>query len=146
MLRALNDDVVTLRPFQPGDGAALIAGLDEESRRWLGPGDDEPQPTACIVVQGTVVGWVDYDADRDWLEPAEVNVGYAIFPEHRGKGYATRALLLLLQHLAGNTEVRTATLMIDRANARSIAVADRAGFKEFGVRGTDRYFKKDVAP
>ncbi|HEX2850277.1 MAG TPA: GNAT family N-acetyltransferase [Acidimicrobiales bacterium] len=106
----------------------LIAGRDEESRRWLGPGAADPRPTACVVVDGGVVGWVDYDEDREWLAPGEVNVGYQLFPPHRGRGYATRALQLLLHHLATSTDQRTASALIDRGNAASLAVARRAGF------------------
>jgi hypothetical protein len=46
----LTDGVISLRFAQPSGAAALIAGRDAESRRWLGAGDDDPHPTACILV------------------------------------------------------------------------------------------------
>jgi RimJ/RimL family protein N-acetyltransferase len=49
------------------------------------------------LVEAEVVGWVDYDVGRDWLEPGEVNVGYYLFPAARGNGYASRAVELLLR-------------------------------------------------
>jgi len=108
--------------------AAIIAGRDDEFHRWMGPGSNEPAPTACIVVAGDVVGWVDYDPGPAWLQPGEVNVGYVVFPGHRGLGYATRALALLVRHLTVETPYRTAVLVIDHGNERSLAVAERLGF------------------
>ena len=111
----------------------------------MGDGAPDPWPTACIEVDEVVVGWVDYDVERTWLEPGEVNVGYNVFAPFRGNGYATRAVRLLLRHLATDTEWRVATLLIDPANERSLALARRAGFERVGDLNGNRYWKKPVA-
>lgn len=145
-IEPITDGLVTIRPPGPGDAAVLIAGRDAAFHRWLGAGADVPQPVACIVVAGEIVGWVDYDIDpdHDWLEPGEVNVGYNVFAAARGNGYATRAVELLLQHLARDTDFRTATLLIDPDNDASLAVAERARFKPRGVVNGSRYFSRAV--
>ena len=131
-LQDSSDGVVTLRPPGPGDAQVLVAGRDGEFFRWLGPGAETPDPTACIWVGESLVGWVDYDIERDWLRPGEVNVGYYLFPEARGKGYASRAVELLVAHLSRDTEHTVATLVIDRENVKSLGVARRLGFLERG--------------
>ena len=139
------DGVVMVRAPQPGDAQALIAGRDEEFRRWLGPGPDEPQPVGCIHAGGRIVGFVDYDTDHDWLEPGEVNVGYHVFAPHRGRGYATRAVRLLLHHLAVRTGYTVASLLIDPGNERSLALAARIGAAAAAHPG-GRYFRRPVPP
>jgi RimJ/RimL family protein N-acetyltransferase len=147
LLRPATDGVVVIRPPAPGDAARLVAGRDAEFHRWLGPGADVPQPVACIVVDDDVVGWVDYDVDvdHDWLLPGEVNVGYHVFAPHRRKGYASRAVALLLRHLAEETEHHTATLLIDPGNEASLAVAARTRFVASGDLGGQRAFKRPLA-
>lgn len=123
----VTDGVVTLRAANPADISTLLAGRDAEWERWLGPGETEPRPTACIVVRGEVVGWVDYDTDHEWLEPDEVNLGYSVFAPHRRRGYAHRAVLLLAAWLAHNTDAQRASLLIDDENAASLGVARAVG-------------------
>lgn len=140
----MSDGLVLIRPLERGDGALLIAGRDAEWKRFLGPGDDDPRPAACIVVDGTVVGWVDYDVDRAWLVGGEVNLGYNVFASHRGKGYASRAVQLLMKHLATDTDHHTATLLIHPENERSLALAERNAFVPHGDLDGNPYFKRRI--
>lgn len=123
-----------MREPRTGDAAVLIAGRDEEFHRFLGPGSDEPRPTAVIEVDENdgpvVVGWVDHDDDRPWLAPGQCNVGYHVFAPHRSRGYATRAVRLLLQQLAAQAECTEATFLIDADNAPSLRVAAAVGAVE----------------
>lgn len=102
-------------------------------------------PLASVVVDGAVAGWIDFDVERSWLEPGEVNVGYFLIASFRRKGYATRALELLLTYLGEETDYRVATLLIDTNNERSLAVARRARFEQVaGIGGGAHYFKRAV--
>jgi RimJ/RimL family protein N-acetyltransferase len=58
-----------------------------------------------------------------------MNVGYYLFPATRESGYASRAVELLLLHLARETEHEVATLLIHRENAGSLRLAQRLGFE-----------------
>lgn len=139
--RVLTDGVVSIRPSLPEDNETLVAGRDALFHRFLGEGHPEPNPLACIVVDDVVVGWIDYDALRPWLTDGEVNVGYGLSAEHRGNGYATRALQLLVTHLAEDTDVVAATLLIDPDNDGSLAVAHRAGFTRHDDVEHERFYK-----
>lgn len=145
-LRSITDGVVTIRRPIEGDAERLIAGRDEEFHRFLGDGSEDPAPTGCIVVSGEVVGWVDFDAEREWLEPGEVNLGYNVFAGHRGRGHGTRAVKLLLHHLALSGAASTATLLIHSENRRSLALAERAGFTPHGDLDGHPYWKAAVPP
>jgi RimJ/RimL family protein N-acetyltransferase len=145
-LGAATDGVVALRPPHPRDRAVLVAGRDDVIHRFLGEGSPDPQPTACITVDDETVGWVDFDIDRAWLEPGEINLGYNVFAPHRGRGYATRAVKLLLHRLALDTQHTTATLLIDPDNGASLALAARSGFERGPDLDGNPYWKRPIPP
>ena len=102
---------------------------------------DCPPPIACVEVEGQVVGWVDYDTHRPWLEAGEVNIGYYILADHRGHGYATRGMRLLLDHLSRATRYEVATFAIAKKNLSSLGVVRRLGAQPSGMLGGGPYFK-----
>ena len=138
-----------LRPPRPEDREALIGTRDEQFRRFMGDGADEPRPTFCITRDDVVVGWVDFDRDeRGWLAHDEVNIGYGLHPSARGNGCATRAVQLLMHHIGATTDVRTATLLIHPENEWSLAIPRRCGFADHGTLGDNgsRFFKRAAPP
>ncbi len=145
-LRLVTDGVVTVRPPADGDAELLVAGRDEEFRRWLGAGSKQPDPAGCIVADRQVIGWVDYDAGRPWLDEGAVNIGYNVFAAHRGRGYATRAVRLLVHQLALRGLARSATVLIHPDNRRSLAVARRAGFAPAGLVDGQPFLARPVPP
>ena len=146
-LQDLTDGVVSLRPPRPGDAQALalVEERDDEFLRWLGPGGENSAPVACVWVGSELVGWVDYDVERDWLKPGEVNVGFYLFPAARGKGYASRAVELLLLHLDRETEHEVATLLIHHENVRSLRLARRLDFEARGEVEGEAFFVREVS-
>ena len=141
-----SDGVVTLRPPQPRDEPALVAIDDEQYRRFMGEPSGTLNATFSIVVDGEVVGWIDFDRDhRDWLDHSQVNLGYAIQQRHRRRGYATRALLLMVRHLEATTDVETATLLISEDNEASLRLPGRCGFVDAGTIDGERFFVRRLS-
>lgn len=145
----ISDGIVSLRPSRPEDNEILVAGRDALFHRFMGEGHPEPDPEACITIgddpaRSRIVGWIDYDELRPWLIDGEVNVGYSVFAEYRGNGYATRALELLVRHLRNDPAVSAATLLIDPANEASIGVAHRAHFVRHDDVDGERFYKRQT--
>ncbi|MEO6125243.1 MAG: GNAT family N-acetyltransferase [Ilumatobacteraceae bacterium] len=145
-LRPTTDGIVTIRSPRVDDAATLIAGRDDEFHRFLAFGDTDPQPVGVIEVDDTVIGWVDSETHQSWLLPGEVNIGYNVFAAHRGSGNATRAVQLLIHHLAVTGDADTATLLIDADNARSLALANRIGCIRQPDFDLNPYFKRPIPP
>lgn len=78
---------------------------------------------------GEVVGCCGVD---DWSHHDVTQFGYWIAPDARGRGYATRAAVLLTRWLFGLGAARV-TLKIVAGNEASVAVARRAGFQYEGT-------------
>ncbi|MDL4777582.1 GNAT family N-acetyltransferase [Actinomadura xylanilytica] len=163
----LSDGIVTLSPLCLDDAEAHLAGEDEPMVRWLngGPGTREgveayirhcreqwdtagPLRTFGIRVgaDGALAGTIDLRFAAEGLAPGQVNVAYGLYPSWRGRGLATRAVVLVSRYAAdqGGKEL---VIQVEPENAASVAVARRAGFipgkHAHGEDGTrlDRYIR-----
>lgn len=153
----LTDGVVAVRPRQPDD-ADLLLGLaaDPDYRRWL-PSSvaDAEQPTAesvrarlarcddrwlagvqaaCTVVDvvtGEPVGTVSLRMTEPELGTAQL--GWSTAPAHRGRGYASRGVRLLVGWAFDVVGMHRIEAPAGVDNGASRAVGARAGFREEGV-------------
>jgi ribosomal-protein-alanine N-acetyltransferase len=67
----------------------------------------------------------------------DVDIGYAYFPEHWGKGYALEAAEAVLRHAAGKFGVRRVIAIVSEGNAGSIRVLERLGERDVRLYGID---------
>lgn len=153
LVPTLAEGGLTLRAHEPADVPAIVAMCqDEEMARWT----TIPQPYQAkdawswlddivgagwrdgstwtwaldALVDGRHVYAGSIDLRLDGVGGAEV--GYAVSPEWRGKGYMTRALRMVVQHAfsQGLAVVRWRAIV---GNWASRKVAMRAGFRYEGL-------------
>lgn len=145
----LSDGVVTLRGFDSGDVAAIVAVCrDPEIPRWtLVPspcGEDDARDYLKRAADGRAEGRCASFAIADAATPATLlgtislnvidwdrraaDVGYLLGAPARGNGYATRAVELLAGWAFGTLGLERLELRAQRDNHASQAVAARAGF------------------
>ncbi len=154
------DGVVTLRRQHPDDPEMHLEGVDEEQLAWLWePNDREryermtpdeqrahqlrhlrashdsfgPGPKWAFSVDASdarYVVYVDCDLANDHVTFGEANISYTCSPEHRGKGYTSRAVRLVCDFLRENTSAREAHILVDAQNTRSLYVARAVGATE----------------
>ncbi|GHG92151.1 GNAT family N-acetyltransferase [Streptomyces lanatus] len=153
----LSDGVIALSPLVPADAEAHLAGEDEQLVRWLsgGPGTREGVDAYIrhcgeqwaaggslrafgirVGVGETLAGTIDLRFAAEGLTRGQVNVAYGLYPAWRGRGLATRAVLLVCRYAAGEG-VSGAVIQVEPGNAASAAVARRAGFAPGGQRFTE---------
>lgn len=148
----MSDGIITLSPLLLDDVEAHLAGEDELLVRWLngGPGTregveayvrhcreqwDTAGPLRAFGIRAgtdeTLAGTIDLRFAGAGLAPGQVNVAYGLYPSWRGRGLATRAVLLVLQYAAGEGG-QEAVIQVEPENPGSGAVARRAGFTPTG--------------
>ncbi|WP_369257709.1 GNAT family N-acetyltransferase [Geodermatophilus amargosae] len=96
---------------------------------------------------GLVVGRAGFHGPPD--ARGMVEIGYAVLPEHRRRGYARAALAVLLDRARRAPDVRVVRLSIAPGNVASLAVARPFGFRAVGeevdeVDGLETVYELDV--
>jgi RimJ/RimL family protein N-acetyltransferase len=157
----LTDGLVMLRPWAEEDVPAIVEAIDgdPEITRWL---EMIPQPysaaDARAYVRMTREAWskgaggafavLDAEAGGivgsmgirvDDPEHGVAEVGYWARRDARGRGYVTRALLLVARWALEEVRVERLQLRADLENVASQRVAERAGFRREGVLRSARY-------
>ncbi len=90
---------------------------------------------AAALGDGTAIGSGGFGGRP--TENRRLTVGYAVYEEHRGHGYATELLTLLAEWGLALPEVDSVRATIRPDNAASIRVAEKAGFTLTGERLDD---------
>lgn len=147
----LEDGVVRLRPLTPSDAATWHAGEDDEVRRWF----QFPRPSTRADVDKAIEAWT-----RSWSEDGPIHnfgivaidsgeliggvevrdrgegkayLSYQVFPAHRRRGLATRAVRLAAEHALVTMGAKQAVIITDEGNVASRGVAEAAGFRHDGA-------------
>lgn len=153
----LTGSKLSLRRFAESDADACVEACnDPETRQWLG---QLPSPYTRETALGYIRSREDEHADGTGLHwaaapvdggPAigsfslmtirdgRAEVGYWVHPAARGAGVATEAVQLMVRHaftgqVDGGLGLRRLILGRGEGNVASEKVAERAGFRRFGV-------------
>ncbi|WP_432166522.1 GNAT family N-acetyltransferase [Streptomyces sp. bgisy031] len=142
------------RAGDEGDAAAVLRGLDDpEFRRWntpLTPVDDlaaahaylrsrqdalkSGESVSCCVTEessGEVLGHVGLNMIMPVFRSA--HVGYWVLPEARGRGVATRALILASRLAFGELGLHRLELGHALGHEASCRIAERGGYRYEGT-------------
>jgi RimJ/RimL family protein N-acetyltransferase len=154
----LTDGVVTLRRWELGDVPALVDAIDgdpeitnflelipqpyreAEARLWVDAAavmwSDRSASPFAVLADGRVVG----GAGINWIDRGDAvgDIGYWLRRDARGRGYTTRAVLLLARW-AFDLGCERLQIRADTENEASMRVAERAGFQREGVLRSIRF-------
>lgn len=137
-------------------GVALPAWFPEDNWLWtlrfgqvIGEPTHAPWLTRVVVddATDTAVGLAGYHGPPD--ERGTVEVGYEISPEHRRRGYATAAVVWLIDHARDEGGARYVRASVAPDNHASLALVDRLDFVRIGEQvderdGLELVFEREV--
>ena len=146
---------IELRHFRPDDAATHLKGEDKAISMWLSGGvstmdsvtrwiqsnDDNwanGGPRFAFAIQTPeeeLVGMIEINVDYSHfagLQPGDANVSYGLYPQCRGRGLATAALLQI-RDIMFTKGVKRAVVRSEPENINSVRLAERAGYSHTGV-------------
>jgi RimJ/RimL family protein N-acetyltransferase len=146
---------VVLRQFALDDALTHLDGEDEATSKWLSGGVSTEEsvrrwirsnednwssngPRFAFAIQtlaGELAGVIEVNVNHSHfagLEPGDANVSYGLYPQYRGRGLATSALLHVRDFMIAKG-VQRAVIRVEPENVNSIRLAERCGFDRAGV-------------
>lgn len=156
VFRALADgDLAAANAVSPVPLSAYFAGPDWRGVWRMRYEQVREDPASAAWVTGVVwderqrvaVGRAGYHGPPD--EAGMVEIGYAVDPAHRRRGYARAALEVLLQRAASEPRVHRVRVTISPDNLASYRLASQYGFVEIGEQwdvedGLEIIYETDV--
>ena len=152
---SIETERLRLRRFRAGDAPAFAAyRADSEIARFQGWEAGYPLDAAERFVNemagakpGVPGGWFQIaiaERETDDLfgdcvvhviaaDPATAEIGYTIASAHQGMGYATEAVVALIDYAFETLKVSRIHAVTDARNARSIRLVDRLGMRRVGA-------------
>ena len=135
-----NPEVVRYLPWPVRDEAAVLEALAlGVTRVQLLDEGDYLSLAVVLLATGNVIGQVNAMYRSAVHQHAEV--GYVLNPEFGGLGYATEATSALVTAVVETGLFHRITMRIDARNERSLALADRLGFRREGYHREVELFK-----
>jgi len=122
--------------WEPGDRSAweslTPAGQLEHQRRHVQRVHDAfgAGPKWCFSVdaaESSYVVYIDCDLANPHVPEGQANISYTCHPDHRGKGYTSRAVRLVCAFLRDHTSADEAHIVVDARNEPSLRVARGVG-------------------
>ena len=144
VFRALvNGDLTAANEVSPVPLSAYFVGPDWRAVWQRRSKQVEEEPASAAWVTGVIwderqqvaVGRAGYHGPPD--PSGMVQIGYAVDPAYRRRGYARAALEALLQRAAREPQVRTVRVTISPDNVASYRLASQYGFTEVGEQWDD---------
>lgn len=97
------------------------------------------EPISPDAKERIVIGDIGFKGPPD--ERGVVDIGYAVVPAERGKGYASEAARVLIDWAFGHPMVQVVTADCEESNPASAAVLTEAGMKRAGRRNKLLHWK-----
>lgn len=142
---------LVLRPVEPSDQQKVFEGFSHpEVIKHLGITYPTFEATAEQMAwyknnreNGTGYAWVLTHAQHDFMGVFSIyyintthhraELGYWLFPEFWGKGFAKEALHALLKHAATDLNIHRLAAEVEPENQASIALLQSCGFERDGI-------------
>ena len=113
-------------------------------RRWEEDGflGEDSSFLAVVLADGTFAGYVNWrgapnvparGAPRRASSILQIEIGIALLPEHRGRGYGTAAQTALVEHLFATTAVHRIQANTEAGNRAEQRALEKVGFQRDGV-------------
>ena len=124
--------------------AAVRASSEDEVRAEVERSERDPEAFGVIVIEvdGTPAGTVTWEQVNRRSRIASIG-GFAIAPEHRGRGVGTEAARALQRHLIRDAGFHRLQMEIYGFNERALRHAERTGWIREGVR-RKAYWRDDA--